>query len=190
MLKDVVDSKIDSSILSFFISAPERCFSVIEIAKRLNIPHLKAAQGLNNLVVLGALKGFSKKSKRYYLVNSKYKLLPEMKAYWLKTGPKYEDELFSAIRRLGEIKGAFLSGLFCGHANSPVDILLVGKVNSSKLTDFLKAAEKMMGQEINYCIMSVNEFDQRRHTYDRFIKDIFDYRHLAVVDELSVKKRK
>ena len=81
-----------------------------------------------------------------------------------------------------------MSGIFCGHQNLPVDILLVGKINLNKLSDFLKAAEKMMGQEINYSVMSVKEFVQRRETFDRFIKDIFDYRHLVVVDELSGKK--
>ena len=189
MLEDIIGSKAGSSILSFFLTAPERSFSVAEVCRRLGIPHLKAAHSLNELVAAGALKTFSKKGKKYYLVNAKYKLLPQMKTYWLSSGPKYQDELFSAIRRLGEIKAAFLSGIFCGHQNLPVDILLVGKVNLNKLSDFLKAAEKMMGQEINYSVMTVEEYLLRKDTFDKFIKDIFDYRHLTVVDELSRKSR-
>ena len=189
MLQEIIDSKVGSSILSFFLTAPERSFSLAEVCRRLSLPHLKAAHTLSQLVSAGALKTFSKKNKKYYLVNSKYKLLPQMKTYWLSSGPKYPDELFSAIKRLGEIKAAFLSGIFCGHQNLPVDILLVGKVNLNKLSDFLKAAEKMMGQEINYSVMTVGEFVQRRDTFDKFIKDIFDYRHLTVVDELSKKRR-
>ena len=111
-----------------------------------------------------------------------------MKSFWLKAGPKYQDELFSAIKHLGEIKAAFLSGVFCGHANLPVDVLLVGRVNLNKLADFLQAAEKMMGQEINYSIMTVDEFLLRRNTFDKFIKDIFDYPHLTVIDQLPKKK--
>ena len=142
---------------------------------------------VNNMKIEIRVQG---KSKKYYLVNAKYKLLPEMKSFWIKAGPKYRDELFLAIRRLGEIKAAFLSGIFCGYPNLPVDILLVGRVNLNKLADFLKAAEKMMGQEINYSVMSVGEFLQRRDTFDRFIKDIFDYRHLTVVDELPGKRKR
>ncbi len=136
------------------------------------------------------MKSFSKKGKKYYLINSKYKLLPELKSYSLKAGLKYQDELFLAVRRLGEIKAAFLSGIFCGHTNLPVDILLVGRVNLRKLSDFLKSLHKLMGQEINYSIMSVPEYLQRRDTFDRFIKDIFDYRHLTVVDTLAAKKKR
>jgi hypothetical protein len=190
MLEDVVDSKTDSAVLSFFLAAPERSFSVIEISKRLGIAYLKGAHSLNKLAALGPLKSFTKKGKKYYLINPRYKLLPEMKGYWLKAGPKYQDELFVAIKRLGDVRAAFLSGLFCGHQNLPVDLLLVGKINLNKLAEFLKATEKLMGQEINYSVMTVEEFVLRRDTFDRFIKDIFDYRHLVVVDELTKKAGK
>jgi hypothetical protein len=190
MLEEIIDSKIDSAIFSFFLAAPERSFSVLELSKRLRIPYFKTAHSTNKLVSHGQLKTFSKKSKKYYLINPKYKLMPEIKSFMKKEGPVYHDELLSAIKKLGDIKAAFLSGIFCGYASLPVDILLVGKVNLRKLADFLKAAEKLMGQEVNYSIMTPEEFVQRRDTFDRFIRDIFDYRHLVVVDTLSSKKKK
>lgn len=188
MLEDIIDSKTDSAVLSFFMMAPERSFSLLEVGRRLKIPSLKVAHSLNKMAGQGQLKAFSKKGKKYFLINSRYKLLPEMKSFLKKRGRRYEDEMFSAIKRLGKIKAAFLSGVFCGYPNLPVDILLVGRVNLKKLADFLKSAEQMMGQEINYSVMTVDEFLLRRDTFDKFIKDIFDYRHIAVVDELKKKK--
>jgi len=188
MLEEIIDSKIDSSILSFFLVAPERSFSALEISKRLAVPLPKTIPILNKLSQHGQLRSFVKKGKKYYLINSKYKLLPEIKSYLLKNGPKYQDELFSAIRRLGEVKAAFLSGIFTGYSNLPVDLLLVGKIKLRKLDEFLQAVQKIMGQEVNYSVMSVEEFQQRRNTFDKFIKDIFDYNHLTVIDELSKKK--
>jgi len=169
---------------------PERSFSVFEVSKRLNIPFLKAAHSLAKLSGAGVLTTFAKKGKKYYLVNPHYKLLPEIKIFWDKNAQKGKDELFSAVKRLGDVRAAFLSGIFTGYPNLPVDVLLVGKINLRKLSDFLKAAEKMMGQEINYSVMTVEEFLQRRDTFDKFIKDVFDYRHLAVVDGLNNKKKK
>src|SRR5436305_281133 len=98
MIEEIVDSKADSAILSFFLSAPERAFSVLEVSKRLKLPYMRAAHSMGKLAVGGPLKSFAKKGKRYYLINPKYKLLPEMKSFWLKSGPKYQDELFLAIR--------------------------------------------------------------------------------------------
>lgn len=115
--------------------------------------------------------------------------MPEIKASLLKNGVKYQDELFSAIKKLGVVRAAFLSGLFTGYPNLPVDLLLVGKINLQKLSDFLKAVETLMDQEINYSVMSEDEFILRRDTFDKFIKDIFDYRHLVIVDEITKAKK-
>lgn len=189
MLEELLNSKNESAILSFFLVAPQRSFSALEVSKRLIMPYLKTTHSLNKLVEHSQLTSFLKKNKKYYLLNVKYKLLPEIKTYLLKNGQRYEDELFLAIPRLGEIKAAFLSGIFVGYPYLPVDLLLVGKVSLSKLEEFLNALEKMMGQEINYSLMPVSEFELRRHTFDRFIKDIFDYPYLTVLDNLAKKSR-
>lgn len=189
MLEEIVDSKIDSGTLSFFLSAPERSFSVLEISKRLGVSNLKVAHSLSKLTALGPIKMFIKKNKKYYMLNDKYKLLEQMRDFWQKSPIKYQDELFLAIRRLGDVKAAFLSGLFCGQPNLPVDLLIVGRVNLDKMSGFLKSVEQLMGQEINYSIMTVDEFLLRRNTFDKFIKDIFDYPHLTVVDELKNSKK-
>lgn len=187
MLQDIIDSRVDSSVLSFFLAAPVRSYSALEVSKRLNFSSSQTSQALNKLSESGQLRTFSKKNKKYFLLNEKYKLLPAISAALLKNMPRYQDELFLAIRNLGKIKAAFLSGIFTGYANLPVDILVVGKVNLKKLDEFLKRLELMMGQEINYSIMTEDEFLLRRNTFDRFIKDIFDYKHLVVVDSLSSK---
>ena len=185
MLDEILNSKADAAVLSFFLAAPPRGFSPIEISKRINLSYLKSVHTLNKLVLHGQLKSFSKKGKKYYIINSRYKLLPAIKEFLLKNGPKYQDELFSAIRNLGEVKAAFLSGIFVGEPNLPVDILIVGRVSENKLQTFLDQLQNMMGQEINYSIMTEREFKERKGTFDRFIKDIFDYKHLVVCDNLK-----
>lgn len=189
MLQDIIESKSDSAILSFFLAAPPRAFSVLEVSRRLRQSYLKTAHVLNKLVSASLLKSFSRRGKKYYIINLRNPLLPEIKRQFSRDIAPYKDELFAAVRQLGDVRAAFLSGLFSGQPNLPVDILLVGRINLKKLSDFLKAAEKMMGQEINYSIMSVKEFQLRRDTFDRFIKDIFDYPHLTVLDNLSKRKR-
>jgi hypothetical protein len=187
VISDIFKSKTESIVLSFFLAAPPRSFSIFEISKRLRLPFFKASFSLNKLAQNGVLKSFSKKGKKYFFINAKSPFFAELNSFAKKKGPKYSDELFSAVRRLGKLKAAFLSGIFTGYSYLPVDILLVGKVNLKKLDAFLKSANKLMGQEINYSIMTPKEFVLRRDTFDKFIKDIFDYRHIAVVDQLKNK---
>ena len=144
---------------------------------------------LRDLEKEGIVSEFSKRGKKYYLLNPHHLAYPEIKHYFVKHRVRYEDELANAIKNLGKIKAAFLSGLFAGYAHLPVDLLLVGRVNLKKLDGFLKRVEKVMGQEINYSIMSPKEFTDRRDTFDRFIKDIFDHRHIVVVDSLKSKAK-
>lgn len=46
-----------------------------------------------------------------------------------------------------------------------------------------------MGIELNYSIMTPDEFILRRGTFDRFLRDIFDYRHIVVIDGFKNKKK-
>jgi hypothetical protein len=185
MLEKIIESRFESAILSFLLVAPERSFTAQEISKRLGVPSGKAVYILTVFAKQGMVSAFGKRGKKYFIINPRYKLLPEIKQYLLKNGSVYHDELFGAIKKLGDVRAAFLSGIFTGYPNLPVDLLLVGKINLQKLSDFLKRAERLMGQEINYSIMTEDEFHMRRDTFDRFIKDIFDYRHLVVVDNLN-----
>jgi hypothetical protein len=186
MLEPVLASNAQSAVLAFLLAAPERSFSATELQTRLRLSAGASSLALGRLGKLGLVTSFRKGSQKYFLLNAKHPRLPQIRAALPKQ--KYEDELFVAIRKLGEIRAAFLSGIFTGQPQLPVDILLVGKVNLKKLDLFLSACQKLMGQEINYSIMSPEEFQTRRNTFDRFIKDIFDYRHLVVIDTLGHRR--
>lgn len=190
MLQEIIDSKYKSVIIPFLLLASQRTFSVTELARRLNIPGGKLQTELAELIKLGAVKAVIKNKHTYYLLNQKHKSLQELKHSLVKNQKRFDDELFIAITRLGDIKAAFLSGLFTGHPELPVDVLIVGKPSLNKLEEFLSNAKKMMGQEINYSVMTEDEFVTRRDTFDRFIKDVFDYPHLIVMDHVKTRPKK
>ncbi len=84
----------------------------------------------------------SRDRQMLYIVNPKHKLLPEIKLSLTKNQKRIEDELFAAVKKLGEIQGAFLSGAFTGQPQLPVDLLLVGKISLTKLDTFLQNCKK------------------------------------------------
>jgi hypothetical protein len=190
MLQDIIDSKYKSVIVPFLLLATPRTFSLLELSRRLEIPAARLQQELADLVRMGLVKTSSKNKQTYYLINSKHKSLLDLKHSLLKNQKGFDDELFIAIKKLGDIKASFLSGLFTGHPELPVDILIVGKPNLNKLDEFLTNAKKMMGQEVNYSVMTEEEFVIRRDTFDRFIKDVFDYPHIVVMDNVKTRPKK
>lgn len=189
MITEILDSKYKSIIVPFLLLATPRTYSLIELSKRLSIPQAKLKTEMQGLAKLGIIKTYQKNKQSFYAINQKHKALLDLKHSLGKANKKFEDELFSAIKKLGEIKAAVLSGIFTGNMQLQVDILLVGKPNLNRLDEFLTNAKKMTGQEINYSIMSEDEYALRLDTFDRFIKDIFDYPHLVVFDNLQKPKK-
>ncbi len=184
----LLDDTPEADILSFLLFAPPRTFSARELGVRLNMRPNKLVDSLARLVEAGQLATCSRGSIRYYRLNPKHKFYPEVQDALLQRAKQYEDELYIAIKKLG-VQAAYLSGLFVGRPELEVDMLLVGDVKPQRLSAFVEACEHMMGQEINYCVMSEEEFVMRKDTFDRFIKDIFDYPYLTVV-ELPTRRRK
>jgi hypothetical protein len=186
---DILDSDQASEILAFLLLAPARSFSLKELAKRLKYSERTLSNILHEFVEDSMVKQFSRGNAKLYIINLKHKLLPEIKASLARNQKPYEDELFSAIIKLGEVKAAFLSGAFAGQPQLPVDLLLVGKISLTKLDTFLNQCKTMLGIDINYSIMTPDEFLLRVNTFDRFIKDIFDYHHVVVVDKVTKPKK-
>lgn len=182
---DILDSKHGSELLAFLLIAPERSYSIKELGKRLHLSEKVLTKLLREFMDDSMVKPFTRDRAKLYIVNPKHKLLPEIRASLARNQKPYEDELFSAINKLGEVKAAFLSGAFTGQPQLPVDLLIIGKVNLTKLDNFLKQCKTMLGFDINYSIMTPDEYKLRSNTFDRFIKDIFDYPHVVVVDKTA-----
>lgn len=189
MHEKILSNTSQLTLATFLLTAPPRVFAVGELSKRLRLSEAKLQGGLQKLREAGVAMIYRKGNARYWGLNLKYKYLDELKRSVPKRASFKRDNLFSAISQLGKIRAAFLSGLFTGQAQLPVDILLVGKISLTKMQKFLDAWQKIMQNEINYSIMSDKEFAMRRDTFDRFIKDIFDYPHVVVQDSFSKTKK-
>ena len=88
---------------------------------------------------------------------------------------------------MGGIKLAVLSGIFLNLDNSHADLLLVGdKIKQSKFDRFLKDLEAEVGREINCALMTVKEFNYRYNMYDRFVRDILDFKHEKLINKLKI----
>lgn len=185
MLEDLLDSTPESTALAFMLLAPPRAFSAMELSARLGVKDQAFAKIMASLLQHAYIKQFSKGGVKYFIINSKNTIFPEIRAALVKGRQLYEDELFLALKKLPGITAAFLSGLFVGKTELPVDMLLVGNVKRELLDTFIGQCQKMMQQELNYSIMTEQEFLERRNTFDRFIKDIFDYPHLVVINKIK-----
>lgn len=186
-LSEIIETQYQPEILSFFLLAPNRAFCLQELITRLGIKADKLEPVLKEMEKSGGIKHFTARGNKYFILKQNFKPFPELKKALVKGKLQYEDELFTSIKKLPGIKAAYLSGIFVGQPELPVDILFVGKLSSEHIESFIKSCEKMICSEVNYSVLQENEFVLRRNTFDRFLKDVFDYHNLPVL-ELQTKK--
>jgi hypothetical protein len=78
------------------------------------------------------------------------------------------------------------AGVLVKGSTSAVDILLVGDVQPVKLKKVMKDIEKVEGRELNYSLLSYDEFYYRLSVRDKFITEILNGNHAVLVDTDTV----
>jgi DNA-binding transcriptional regulator YhcF (GntR family) len=129
-------------------------------------------------------KGAQSQEKKYYQSNHDFLLFEELKALIIKAQILHEQEFIENIKKLGKIKLFILTGFFVGN-DSPVDILIVGKVNKAALAKTVSGLEKEIGRDLNFASMEGNEFKYRRDITDVFLYEILEGKKIVILDELG-----
>lgn len=170
VLKDLFVSQVRVDILKLFFLYPGAEHHVRGITRKVNTEINAVRRELENLVNLGLLKKAPRKNRLYYSVKEDFPLFNELLGMVVK-----EEGIGKALlkgRGLGDMRLAFLSIPYLkGRVAGPneIDLLIVGRVSSKKIAKLVKAEEKRRGQEVNYTILSENEFEELERRRDSFL---------------------
>ena len=179
-LEKILNSKDKEKLLAFFATRPERAFFLGEIKKKIG--GRKFMSDLTALLRQEILHSHSKRGRRYYRLNKRHPLYVQLRNWAKKFKHVSEDEFLKMASKLSGLRFAALSGFLTGETKLPCDLLLVGKLQQKQIKNFIIRAEKLVDNEINYAVMSLKEFQYRKDTFDRFMKDIFENDHAILVD--------
>ena len=96
-------------------------------------------------------------------------------------------------KKIGSISFVMFSGKFVRRIQrtreDQVDILIVGEVVLPELASLIRVEESKRGKEINYTVMSREEFDFRKRRRDPFLLGILaDSRVMIIGDEADLVK--
>ncbi len=186
MVANFLENKVKAKAIIFFLNHQERGFNVRELEKMLHSRNLNPH--LNDLVKAGFLRSFSKKSSKFYILNSKSSLIADFESIISKQRIKTKqitDPLEKAILKVKGLKVAVLSGLFVGDLNATCDLLLAGPVSQRSLDNLISKVEDMVGGEVNYALFDSSEYQYRKNIFDRFMKDVFDNRHSIILEKIA-----
>lgn len=173
-LKDLFISRVRVKLLEVFLSNPTEIFYVRQLVRMTKEEINSVRRELKRLEDLGALFKEPRGNRLYYGFRKDYLFYGELIQLTAKT-TGLGKAIIKNKNKLGKMKYAFLSGKLVRrrpHDPDDVDILIVGEVVMPQLSAIVSGFEGRLNREINYSVMSKEEFDFRKKRRDPFILQI------------------
>lgn len=185
MLEDIIVSKVRVKLLNFFLGNPNQIFHVREIVRRVDEEINAVRRELAHLEKIGLLQKEPRANRLYYAVKKDYPLYYDFLELVAKTST-LGGNIVKNKNKLGKIKYAMLSGGFARSLPSnpeKVDLLLVGNVVLPELAQLVRAEEVRRGNEINYTVMTEEEFSFRKSRRDPFVLGILESSRVMLIGD-------
>lgn len=196
MIDALFGSKTRVKLLHLFLNSPGQSFYVREITRKIDEQINSVRRELSNMLEVGIITSDSADNKLYYQVNQRYDYYIPLRAIFgdnaaeVNIVPVSEesltDEYETAVRAIPGLRLAIFAGVLVRGSSSAVDVVLVGNVTPAKVTAAIKIIEKGEGRDINYSVLSYDEFYYRLSIRDRFITEIVNGKYTVVVDKDDV----
>jgi hypothetical protein len=194
MIDALFGSKTRVKLLHLFLNNPGKAFYVREITRLIDEQINSVRRELSNMLEVGIITSDSADHKLYYEVNQRYDYYVPFRAIFAdaRIDPagdvKSETQWQEIIKDMAGVRIAVMSGVLVQGSTSSVDLLLVGSVPSTRLKAAMKQVEKSEGRELNYSVLSYDEFYYRLSVRDKFITEILNGRRVVLSDTDNVLK--
>lgn len=174
MLADFITSKSRIKLLNVFLVSPYEMFHVRELVRRTGDEINAVRRELGFLEAHGVLDKEKRANRVYYFLSKNYPFYFDLLRIAAKT-TGLGSEVIKNRAKLGKIKYAFLSGRFVRRLNKApedVDFLMVGTIVLPEIAVLVRNEEARLNTEINYTVMTEEEFDFRKSRHDPFIEKV------------------
>ncbi len=174
MLQDLMVSKVRVKLLKVFLSQPKEMFYIRQLVRLLSEEINAVRRELQRMEKLGMVKRENRGNRIYYWFNKDYPLYGDLLSMVAKSAG-LGGEIVKRRSKLGKVRFALISGkMVRGLEVKPdeVDLLVVGDLELKQLADLVKSFEVKIDREINYSVMSKEEFDFRKKRRDPFLLSI------------------
>lgn len=189
-ISDIITSKVRIKILELFFSNLSEMYHVRGVVRQTKEEINAVRRELDRLDKAGIFKKEKRGNRLYYWVREDYEFFGDILAMVAKTRG-LGSEIISNKAKIGRISFIMFSGKFVRRKprkkDDEVDILVVGDIVVPELANLIRVEESKRGKEINYTVMSREEFDFRKKRRDPFLLGILSGSRVMVVgDEESL----
>ncbi len=184
-LSDFILSKVRVKLFEIFFEQPTGMWYVRELTRKTEEEINAVRRELDRMLEAGMVRVEDRGNRKYYSLNPSYDFYPELMQLVAKTTGVGE-QIKKNRKKLGTVKYVMFTGKFAKHeqrSHDEVDILVVGEVVLPELSAIVRAEEQVRGREINYTVMSLEEFNFRKTRRDPFLLGILELPRVMIIGE-------
>jgi hypothetical protein len=185
MLSDLIVSRVRVKILQLFFLNIGKIYHVRDIVRRTQEEINAVRRELLHLEKAGILSKERRANRLFYALRRDYSLYFDL-LYLINKTAGLGSEILKNKVKLGKIKYAMLAGRCVRglprEANS-VDLLIVGNVVLPELSQIVRSEEVRREKEINYTVMSEEEFEFRKKRRDPFVVSILHGSRIMLIGD-------
>lgn len=193
MIDALFGSKTRVKLLQLFLNNPEKSFYVREITRLIDEQINSVRRELSNMLNVGIIVSDTAENKLYYAVNENYEHYRSLRDIFVKSDspdkPSAKNKAKNAIKPwVNELVGlpglrlAVTAGALVPGSASSIDLLMVGSVPNKKIASVVKKIEKYEGRDLNYAVLSYDDFYYRLSVRDKFVAEIISGKFSTIVD--------
>lgn len=185
-LSDIITSKVRIKILELFLSNLSEMYHVRGIVREIEEEINAVRRELEKLESEGILKKEPRGNRVYYWIRTDHPFFGDLLSMVTKTRGLGKT-IIENKNKIGKINFVMFSGKFVRskkqRKDDEVDILVVGEVVLPELASLIRVEESKRGKEINYTVMSKEEFEFRKKRRDPFLLGILSGSRTMVVGD-------
>ena len=160
------------AVLSVVLLHPDQVFYQSEIAARAGFSLLQVQRALRRIEQAGLISKKYRGRRASYAVERQHPTFEDFRRILIKTVGLREPLLSALSPWSSQIQLAFIFGSMVSgeeSAASDIDLLIIGKISSRKLSGILGPVARDLEREINPVVYPVKEFRQKYQARNRFV---------------------
>lgn len=185
-LGDIITSKVRIKVLELFFSNLKELYHVRGIVREISEEINAVRRELTKLEKDGILRKEPRGNRVYYFLRPEHQFFGDLVSMVAKT-TGLGQALIENKNKIGKPSFIMFSGRFVRmkerRRDDEVDILIVGETVLPELASLIRVEESKRGKEINYTVMSREEFDFRKRRRDPFLLGILAANRVMIIGD-------
>lgn len=171
MLESIIPSRTRRKILELFFHHPAESYYLRKIVREIDEEVNAVKREVDILEAAKLLNKEKRLNKVFYTLDRSYPLYDEFTRIFTKTD-QLAASIYKNLSKLGKVKYMAVSTKYAKRVEIKEDevyLLAVGVIVLPELTALIDEVEKVFGREINYTVMTQDEFTFRKRNNDPFL---------------------